>query len=443
MMLELRRASVPAALYLVLIAAGIFAAVTIVRNLAGDKPWISYTTYKIGFQSVKGVTPGRVELRLAGVKAGAVESTELVDGRAVMTVKLEKKYAPLRTDAKVAIRPVTALEDEYVDITSRGTADAPELKPDQILPEARTSSQEEVGKVLNVLDTDTRARVTQLLNGLSKGTEDRGMALKDGFAQLGPFLEAATRLGDVLRDRRENTARLVHNFGNLTQVLATRDAQLKGFVDGGGRLLGTLAEHDGTLSQTLASLPGTLQNLRATFADVRATTGPLEGALSSLRPVAKKLPAGLESLSALSEEGTPAVRSLRPSVRALKPLAEELPHTSANASAAISPLVAQMTQLHHGTQVVNPCLPLVGALVDRLASLTKYSGTQGSEGTVPDARAQATVDLTSVTQVGRDPGWKPVVAPCFADPTVVRNNNGMGTLTPVPSRDAAVSKEQR
>lgn len=54
---------------------------------------------------MKGITPGRVELRVAGVKAGSVKNTELVDGRAVMTINLEKKYAPLHTDAKVVIRP--------------------------------------------------------------------------------------------------------------------------------------------------------------------------------------------------------------------------------------------------------------------------------------------------------------------------------------------------
>jgi virulence factor Mce-like protein len=364
-MLELRRSTGPGILFLLLIVAGVFTAVFIVRNLAGDKPWVSYATYKVGFDNVKGIVPGRVELRIAGVKAGSVANTELVKGQAVMTIKVEKKYAPLHTDAKISIRPVTALEDEYVDITSRGSANAPVLGKNQILPETQTKSQVEVGRVLNVLDSDTRARFSSLIDQLGAGTKDRGAKMREGFAQLGPFLEVATKLGDVLKERKANTARLVHNLGNITQVLQTRDQQLAGFVDNGGKLLGTLAQHDGTLSSTIAQLPGTLSNLQATFANVRQTTTPLDSAVKSLSPVAKSLPKGLDSLSEFSKDATPAVRSLRPSVRALMPLARELPKTAANGSDAITPLVNQMTQLHHGTTVVKPCLPMVEALLNR------------------------------------------------------------------------------
>lgn len=444
LMLELRRSMGPAFLFLILILAGVFAAVTVVRNLAGDKPWVSYESYKVGFENVEGVVPGRHELRIAGVKAGSIASAKLENERPVMTLKIEKKYAPLHTNAKVVIRPVTALEDMYVDITSRGTADAPVLKADQVLPETRTKSMVEVGRVLNVLEEDTRARFTSLLDQLGAGTKDRGLKLREGFANLGPFLEVATKLGDALTERKQNTARLVHNLGNITQVLQTRDRQLAGFVDNGGKLLGTLAQHDGTLAATIGQLPGTLQNIQSTFANVRGTTTSLDAALKSLTPVAKSLPKGLDSLSAFSEDATPAVRSLRPSVKALRPLARELPKTSQNGSDAITPLIAQMGQLNHGTTLLKPCLPLVEALVNRVSSLLKYSGTDGRS-TIPDARATALVSFNNITQSTSTGAiaYSRIRQPCFTNPEEVRNNNGMGSLTPVPSRDAVESQEQK
>lgn len=442
LLLELRRSTGPAILFLALIGAGIFSAVYVVRNLAGDKPWISYATYKVGFSNVEGVVPGRHELRIAGVKAGSVAATKLEKGRAVMTIKVEKKYAPLHTDAKVVIRPVTALEDMYVDVISRGSADRPELRADQVLPETRSKSMVEVGRVLNVLDTDTRARLSALIDSLGAGTKDRGRKMREGFAQLGPFLVTATKLGDALTERKANTRRLVHNLGNITNVLATRDRQLAGFVDNGGRLLGELAQHDRTLAAAISQLPGTLRNVQRTFANVRGTTTSLDAALKSLKPVSESLPEGLESLSRFSEDATPAVESLRPSVRALKPLARELPKTSQNGSDALTPLIPQMKQIEHGTKTLIPCLPLVEALLNRVPSLTKYSGTQGRNGTIPDARAQATVDFANITQgTIRDPGYSPIPAPCYSDPSVVTTKN-FGALTPVPTRDAAVSKEQ-
>ncbi|MDO9354593.1 MAG: hypothetical protein Q7T55_12910, partial [Solirubrobacteraceae bacterium] len=242
--------------------------------------------------------------------------------------------------------------------------------------------------------------------------------------------------------RKTNTARLVHNLGNLTTVLATRDQQVSGFVDNGGKLLGTLAQHRTTLNSTLAQLPGTLQNAQSTFANLSATTVPLNAALTSLKPVAKKLPSGLDSLSDFADEATPPVKSLRPSVRALRPLASELRRTSANGSAALTPLVGQFKQINHGTDLLKPCLPVVGALVNRVSSLLKYQGT-GSM--APDARALATVDLDgtlNASNAGAKAAFRPIVPPCFTDPGALTKIN-YGTLTPTPSRTDAVSQEQK
>ncbi|MEV4423288.1 MlaD family protein [Patulibacter sp. NPDC049589] len=442
LILELRRSVGPAILFLLLILAGVFAGVTVIRNLAGDKPWVSYASYKVGFDNVKGVVPGRAELRIAGIKAGSVSSSKLENGQAVLGIKIEKKYAPLHTDAKVVIRPVTALEDEYVDILSRGSSNAPLLKEGQVLPATQTKSQVEVGRVLNVLDSDTRARFSSLIDQLGAGTNDRGAKLKEGFAQLGPFLQVATRLGEALSSRRQNTARLVHNFANITEVLGKRDQQLTGFVDNGGQLLGTLAQHDGTLSSTIAQLPGTLRNLQTTFANVRQTTVPLDAALKSLKPVAKSLPSGLDSLSDFSDDATPAVTSLRPSVKALKPLARELPLTSQNASDALTPLVPQATQLARGAKIVTPCLPIVGTFVSRIQSIAKY----GDGGYVANARATVGVGFAGIGNYVKDIDWR-IQGPCTGDAaSAIKNNDQPGaksSSTPLPSRDDAVSQEQK
>src|SRR6202007_1954217 len=106
------------------------------------------------------------ELRLAGVKAGSITNSALVDGRGVLTINLESKYAPLYRDARVRIRPVTPLEDMYVNIESRGHSSAGELKGSEILRAAHTISPVEIGTVLDVFDNGTRANAAALLNQL-------------------------------------------------------------------------------------------------------------------------------------------------------------------------------------------------------------------------------------------------------------------------------------
>ncbi len=433
--LELRRATVPALLFLGLCLAGIGTAAYIVKNLAGDKPWVDYVRYKVAFDNVEGVSPGRHELRIAGVKAGSIKASRIENGQPVLELNVEKRYAPLHTDAKVVIRPVTALEDMYVDILSRGSKDAPVLPPGGTLPERRTRSMVEVGRVLNVLDEDTRPRLAQLLTQLARGTDDRGARLREGFGQLGPFLETATELGDVLRERRRTVARLVHNVGDLTGALGKRDHQLAGFVDEGQRLLVKLAEHDAPLSSTLAQLPGTLTQVRTTFADVRETETTLDSALRSLGPVADRLPAGLDSLRGFSEDAREPVRSLRPAVQRLRPLARELPTTASVGEAALSPLARQATQLDHGTRILAPCLPLVSTFLNRLNSMLKF----GDGGYVPNARASVMVDFHTPGEILKHPDWR-VAPPCFTNPEAAYKANGPQTKR-LPSQDDPESKE--
>lgn len=160
-LLELRRSVFSTSLLILLIAGGLVAATIIVRNLAGEKPWVHYNHYRIAFDNPEGVNPGRAELRLLGLKAGVIKATEIVGSHGVLNIDLEKKYGPLYRNARVRIRPVTPLEDMYVDIESRGSPRAGKLPGGEILPVTRTQSAVEVGRVFDVFDPQTRAHLAQ------------------------------------------------------------------------------------------------------------------------------------------------------------------------------------------------------------------------------------------------------------------------------------------
>jgi ABC-type transporter Mla subunit MlaD len=77
-MLELKRAAAPFALYVLLVIIGLLVAADILSNLTGTKPWDSYTTYQAAFADVKGVQAGDTSVRLAGVEVGCVASARTV-----------------------------------------------------------------------------------------------------------------------------------------------------------------------------------------------------------------------------------------------------------------------------------------------------------------------------------------------------------------------------
>jgi virulence factor Mce-like protein len=406
--LELKRASRPFLLYVLLVIAGLLTAGDIVRNLAGDKPWVDYTAYRVAFTDVKGVVPSRAELRLAGVKAGSITEAALVHGQAVLTLNLESRYAPLYRDAKVRIRPVTPLEDMYVDVESRGHPAAGKLAPGEILPAQRTVSPVEIGTVLDVLDKGSRANLATLLDELGRGLKDRGRDLRWAFARLGPFLGSARRMTEALSERRQNLAGFVHDFGGITTKLAEHDRTLATFVTSANATLAQLATDDAPFRGTIAALPPTLSVMKRSFASLRQTEDALDPALRALQPVAGSLPNGLNALTRLSRDAAPALVALRPAARGLRPLAQDLRPTASDLAAAFGLLTREAPQIDEATKKTVPCLVPASELLGRAMSFTKFGDAPNNVG---DARADVRVSFNSGGGGTKDPSWT-IHTPC-------------------------------
>jgi len=409
--LELKRSAAPFFLYVLLCVVGVVVAADIVNDLAGNKPWISYTPYRVAFTDVKGVIPGDVELKIAGVDVGSIANSELVNGQPVLTLDLESQYAPLYRDAQVRIRPVTPLEDMYVDITSRGHKSAGVLGPNAILPATQTVSPVEISSVLDLLDADTRQRMAVLLDQLGRGLSDGGANLRAGFEAVAPFLLVASQMSSALAQQHTELAQLIHNFGGITEELALRDTQLSSFVRSTNSTLGALAQNSGAFAATIDDLPGTLSSMSSAFARVRAAETELDPALRSLGPVAAALPSGLDALSRFSTDATPALNALRPAVRELRPLAQVLLPTSTALAGAFTQLQPEAPQIDRMTALAAApsCLTYIGQFLNRVISLTKFGDGKDN---IANARADVSVGFDSVGDIARDPSWT-ITPPCY------------------------------
>jgi virulence factor Mce-like protein len=410
--LELKRAAGPGLLYALLVIAGLGTAADIISNLTGTKPWVSYKIYRASFTDVKGIIPGSTSLRIAGVEVGTVTGASLLDGHPVLTLSLESQYGPLYKNAQIRIRPVTPLEDMYVDITSRGSNNAGVLTGNEILPSADTSSPVEIGEVLDIFQPNTRAYLGDLLNQLAAGLGGRGGAdLKNAFVAIAPFLNNADRLSAALARRRTDLAQLVHNFGSISHELALRDTQLQGFVGHADAVLGELARTNVPFAATIRELPGTLTGIEGAFAKLRAAEGSLDPALRSLGPVAGALPGGLSALASFSRDATPALVALRPGVTALRPLAQTLEPTARSLSGAFGQLQPEAPQIDRITALAAKpqCLTYIGQFLNRLISLTKFGDGNTN---IANARADVSIDFSNLTG-SPPPSWH-VSQPCYS-----------------------------
>lgn len=375
--LELSRSRLPAMQYIYLIGVAAFCLVIVLKNQFYNRFWEQKYTFSAQFDDVKGVTPGVQRVKIAGVTVGVVTDAVNKDGRAVLKIQLKKEYGPLYKDAKIRLRPLTPLQDMYINIESRGTKGAGELGG-TALAAARTVSPVDISRVLNEFPSSTRTRMQVLLDQFGRGMQDNGADLKWAFGELAPFLSAAERTTSVIEQRRTQMARLVTNLHKLTDALAARDEALSTLVGAGNATLGELSGADRELDATLREIPPTLDILRTAFTRLRAAEDQLDPALQDLGPVADSLEAGMQALERFSTDARPALDALQPAVRRLAPLARDLKPTSVGLRDALSALRGQAPAYDRMTAQLVPCLDVLGNFFNDTLSVLKFSDAYGA-----------------------------------------------------------------
>jgi ABC-type transporter Mla subunit MlaD len=391
-LVEARRSLKPIGMLVGLAITAGFLFAGIAKNLTFARPWQDYREVRAQFTDVKGIFPGGHQVRIHGVKVGIVSESKLVDGRPVLTLKIEDKWGPLYKDARLQIRPVTPLQDLYVNVLDRGSKSAGEATKSDIIASQQTVTPVDISRVLDTFNADTRQRMAILLSELGKGLDDGGVKLKQSFAEIAPFLHVAQDTTRVLAERKAAVRRVVHNFGVLSASLAERDQDLNRFVVQGNSTLGELARRDQPLAATLTGISELLPVMRSSFASVQGLSGHLDPALRGLRPVAAKLNSGLAGLQQLGEDAVPALRALRPAVGDLRTMARTLPATSQALSTAFQRFSPQAPQLDRATSLLPGCMDTLQLFFQRTLSVFKWEDVNGAY-----PRGEMTIDTNAAS----------------------------------------------
>ena len=266
-----------------------------------------------------GVFAGFDDVRYRGVPAGTIEKIERHGTQIVLVAKIRKNFGPIYKDARAQLRPITPLNDEYLDIVDQGHKQAGLADSNVPLPESQTTASVSVPEVFDTLQADERRNFHVLLDQLGNGLADRGAALRAAFGQVVPFLQGAGKLTHQLAVRQQATKQLIHNTSILTSELGSRETALRRLVVQGAQTLGTLQKGSPDLDATLRELGPTFAELRASLAAVRGVLTDVNGGLTSLNPVADRLPGGLNALRALNATVAPTLRALKNPVKEITP----------------------------------------------------------------------------------------------------------------------------
>jgi phospholipid/cholesterol/gamma-HCH transport system substrate-binding protein len=287
-------------------------------------PWEHTYTVRAEFVTAQAVTPGQgQQVTVSGVDVGLVSKVELRDGRAVVSMQIDRdKLASVGRDAHMLLRPKTPLQDMSIDLDP-GPPGAPSIG-DAIIPVRQTQANVNVDEVLAGLDTDTRAYVQTTLASFGHGLGGQGENLRRALEATSPAAAQLKELDTTLAGRRAQVKRLVGSLRSLTGALADQRQGLQQLVSAGSVTAQTVGAQSAPLQRSLDLLPDTLRRANRVLAKITPFSGQLAETATDLVPVAKHLDKTLAKVKPFVEDAKPTVDELRRLVPKAIPVAQQL-----------------------------------------------------------------------------------------------------------------------
>ncbi|HEV3001426.1 MAG TPA: MlaD family protein [Solirubrobacteraceae bacterium] len=253
------------------------------------------------------------DVRSSGVPVGKVKALEQAPrgNKTLVTVELDRRYAPLDADARVIQRQKTILGEKYLEIT-RGTPGGPSIAEDGRLPDARVEDTVELDEVLSILDTPTQRFFRQWQQDTGRAVHDRGTDLNDAFGNLPRFVAGGQDVLQVLNAHERAVSRLVRNTGVVFGALTEREDQLRALMVNTDEAFSATAEQKEALAETFRIFPTFLDESRLTMVDLESFSRQTRPLVRDLRPALRDLAPTLRDVRALAPDLTNFYRDLDP-----------------------------------------------------------------------------------------------------------------------------------
>jgi phospholipid/cholesterol/gamma-HCH transport system substrate-binding protein len=344
------------------IAALALAAVGVAAYILAHQPafnlFKSYYTVQARFQNAAAVTAGQGQtVDIAGVQVGEVGGVKVVDGRAIVTMNIYKKYAPIYKNATVLLRPRTPLKDMYLALDP-GSKGAGEVPNGGMLGTDSTQPTVDTDQILASLDADTRNYLLLLLDGGAQLFRDAGNGgpapsaaavsdLRGTFKRFAPLNRDTQTLTSLLSQRAVNIRHAINGLQQVTRALGGVDGQLTSLINSSDTNFQAISSQDVALENGLQLLPGTLQQANQTLGKVQSFSNASATALHGLLPFAHALAPALEAARPLFRDTTSVIRDqLRPFAVGVQPVAKILRPASAKLANSTPKLVSAVGVLN-------------------------------------------------------------------------------------------------
>jgi phospholipid/cholesterol/gamma-HCH transport system substrate-binding protein len=325
----------------------------------------SYYSVQAPFSNASAVTEGQGQaVTIAGVQVGQVGGVKLVNGQAVVTMNIYRRYAPIYRDATVLLRPRTPLKDMYLALDP-GTKRTGAIPAGGTLSTAATAPTVDLDQILASLDADTRSYLLLLLSGGAQAfrdptaaastvpgpgaapSQDAVASLSGTFKRFSPLDRDTRKFASLLAARNANLRTAIHNLQRVATALGGVDGQLASLITASNTNFAAISSQDANLEAGLTLLPGTLNQTDTTLGKVQTFAAQLGPALSKLVPFAHALGPALKASKPLFHDTTPVIKNqLRPFSTAVQPVARALRPAATQLARATPPLTRSVGVLN-------------------------------------------------------------------------------------------------
>ncbi len=245
----------------------------------------------------------QADVRVAGVPVGKVVSKrrDPAANLTLATIELDRKYAPLRMNARATLRQKTLLGETFIELTL-GSDDAPLLEENGRLPNDQIQPSVEIDEVLNTFDPYTRKAFRTWQQELGASVDGRGQDLNDSFGTLPAFIESGADLTEALDEEKQSLGVLIRDTGVVFGALTEREDQLELLVTAQDDVFTAIADEREAFAETWRIFPTFLDESRLTFDRLKSFSIKAEPVVRDLEPAFRDLGPALDSVGDLGPD---------------------------------------------------------------------------------------------------------------------------------------------
>ena len=290
-------------------------------------PFADRYEIKAAFRTSNDVKPKSL-VRIAGVTVGKVKKVEsLRGGGSILTMELTNEGLPIKTDARMKIRPRIFLEGNFFVDVSPGSPSAPVLKEGETIPVQQTSAPVQFGQVLAALQSDTRNDLRRVLREYGRALAGEGAK---GYNRSIPWQERAFKNSAIVNEAQLGTedgdlSGYLKGASKFAEGLDRNPEQLKDLITDFAATAKAFADEDEALSRAISELPSTLQVGRRALGNLNDAFPSTRRFIADFRPAVRSSGPALDA-------SIPLIRQLRrlvsrPELRGLvRDLRPTVPH---------------------------------------------------------------------------------------------------------------------